>query len=125
MRPRGLRIPTNHGKGASNCRKRNRALRQHLFDAQSGKCHWCGNLMEMNPVRITSSGTAKENPAYATFEHVVAKAMEGALTADNIVLAHLRCNRRRSRHYYAWRVFSAAGQLLSSLDTTFSSEKGG
>lgn len=67
-----------------------RALRKRLMKKQNARCHWCGGKMSKKP-RIGK----KDNPNYATFEHLERRRDGGTFKKDNIVLAHQKCNHRR------------------------------
>lgn len=71
-----------------------------MFNAQKGLCHWCGKKMQMNTLRTNENGNVKDNPQFASFEHVIPKAMGGTRNSANIVLAHAACNRRRHKRKF-------------------------
>lgn len=48
-------------------------------------------------MRATEYGRMKENPAFATFEHLLPKSKGGSGHAKNIVLSHGACNNARLR----------------------------
>lgn len=77
------------------------AFRRELFEKQKGRCFWCKEPMSITErERVTPSGKVKQNDAFATFEHLKRKRDGGAdLDADNIVLAHGGCNRKRDSHH--------------------------
>lgn len=62
--------------------------KQRLFDAQRGRCHWCGEAMILDGVWV-------DDPRYATREHLVPRSKGGTSKWPNIVLAHGWCNNRR------------------------------
>ena len=65
------------------------AFRRELFDRQAGLCHLCGKPME-----LTQRGTSTKH--FATFDHVIPKALGGRASRDNLRLAHGRCNSARN-----------------------------
>lgn len=91
-----------HGRGKNQKSKAERRLRQEKFNAQGGLCHWCKQPMQMNPIRRGPNGDLKDNPLYASFEHVVPKSMGGARSrgSNNVVLAHVGCNNKRHRRNF-------------------------
>ncbi len=92
--------PENHGKGQSKKSQREKRRREDLFKAQEGKCYWCRDPMEMNHHRLTPMGRLKENPAFASFEHLIPKSHGGLTGFKNIVLSHVACNGKR--HLRRW-----------------------
>jgi 5-methylcytosine-specific restriction endonuclease McrA len=90
-------IPPHHGKGKNGKARRDRRLRQELFEKQNGLCFWCKEIMEMNHFRVTVYGRTKENPSFASFEHLLPKSHGGLSGRINIVLAHVACNNARHR----------------------------
>jgi 5-methylcytosine-specific restriction endonuclease McrA len=95
------RYPEQHGKGRNSKSRNERRRRQTLFDAQGGLCHWCRQPMQMNPKRRTPTGNLKDNPLYASFEHVIPKGKGGRGLRNNIVLAHASCNHGRHKRRFA------------------------
>jgi hypothetical protein len=97
------RYPPNHGNGTSKKSRRERNVRRNKFQAQNGKCYWCGEPMEMRSVRTSErTGLLKDNPRYATFEHLIPKSTLKQYprfrdSAENIVLAHGSCNNKREK----------------------------
>lgn len=87
----------NYGQGCSRLSKRERKQRKRMFERQRGKCHWCGLPMSLTPTKITPFGNVKDNPQYATFEHVIPKSMDGTNQRSNLVLAHGGCNNKRHK----------------------------
>lgn len=84
------------GYGETNNRNHAKKVsRSAKFVKQCGLCHWCGLLMQTNP--MTLSG--RHNDLYATFEHIVRashlRAQGQTSPPNNQVLAHAVCNRRR------------------------------
>lgn len=106
--------PDNHGKGLNPKSRRDRRRRQELFDGQSGKCHWCEKPMQMNQLRQTSMGRWKENPEFATFEHLLPRSHGGLNVMKNIVLAHAYCNGKR--HIHCWPHDPVYGALAPPKD---------
>ena len=70
------------------CKAKPTMLKRHLFKAQGGACHWCGEPMKLD-------GCWSDDPHYATEEHLISRARGGAHHVDNIALAHKRCNESR------------------------------
>lgn len=68
-----------------------------MFNEQNGECFWCAQPMEMNPLKITIYGNFKENPLFASFEHLIPKSKGGTNLKGNFVLAHIDCNNKRER----------------------------
>lgn len=91
----------NHSVGTSRKAIRYRNRRARLFEAQGGKCHWCGEPMEMNRLCCTEQGKWIDNPLLASFEHMIPLAKGGSKEAFNVVLAHSRCNRSRPHRQWA------------------------
>lgn len=54
-----------------------------LFIKQSGKCFYCGEMMQISSL---------QKPLYATFDHVFPKSKGRKWTKDNLVLCHQKCN---------------------------------
>lgn len=53
--------------------------------------------MQMNATRRTLTGKLKDNPLYASFEHLIPKSMGGfGGKKKNVVLAHANCNNKRA-----------------------------
>lgn len=102
VRGEDSRYPATHGKGRNKRSKRERELRQNIFNAQNGLCHWCKEPMQLNPMRRTPKGNLKDNPAYASFEHLTPKSKGGARSkrSTNIVLAHASCNNSRPKRRF-------------------------
>lgn len=91
-------LEESYGKGVSRDCSRRRSKRLKLFQKQDGKCHWCTQPMDLEPIRVSKLGNIKCNQAYATFEHVRPKSMGGDWwSKDNIVLAHASCNNKRHK----------------------------
>lgn len=108
--------PENHGLGVGQRSRRDRRRRADLFQKQGGKCHWCRKPMEMNQLRLTPAGRLKENPWFASFEHVKPKSMGGLNVLRNIVLAHAYCNQKR--HIDCWPHDPIYGVAALTLDQT-------
>src|ERR1700720_2915247 len=89
--------PPNHGRGKSRKSKYDRRHRERLFREQEGKCHWCRQQMEMEPLKVTPSGKIKHNKAFATFEHLIPLEEGGVTGIVNRVLAHGSCNNNRKK----------------------------
>lgn len=62
------------------------AKRHSLYEAQGGKCHWCGVEMLFEKRHCNAA-------LYATFEHLVPVSQGGRDTDENVVLVHRVCNR--------------------------------
>lgn len=56
--------------------------------------------MEMNQLRCTPMGRWKDNPSFASFEHLIPRSHGGHSARHNIVLAHIACNGKR--HLKRW-----------------------
>lgn len=91
-----MRAEDHSGTGRSKKSRSERRFREMLFQKQDGKCFWCLRAMELAPTRITERGNIKENPAYASFEHLLPKYRGGLNVRANIVLAHISCNNKRA-----------------------------
>lgn len=77
-------------------RQAREAFRLRLFKKQNGQCHWCCELMDIEHKTITTrAGKVKNNNTYASFEHLIPRAMGGRFTEENIRLAHAGCNCHR------------------------------
>jgi len=85
-----------------------KARRERKFKAQGGLCHWCQKPMSLEPIHTTNRGRVKDNPNYATFEHLVRRRECGGGKPNNVVLAHASCNRKREKDW------NAAGQPLAT-----------
>lgn len=81
-------------------------LRLELYKNQNGQCHWhqfgkcCMNTPKMSLERVIASpetGRLKQNPLFASFEHLVRKYDGGTSAKGNMVLAHARCNHKREK----------------------------
>lgn len=72
----------------------NRRLR--LFNVQGGLCFWCARLMELEPKIPNIHGRPKDNPHYASFEHLIPKSHGGQKGPANVVMAHSHCNHKRA-----------------------------
>lgn len=72
-----------------------REWRDRLWAKQRGCCFWCGLRMDPNSKRPDG------NPglAFPTFDHLHEVAAGGRWEADNIVLAHRRCNEKRGKAF--------------------------
>jgi hypothetical protein len=76
-------------------------LRNEAARRQSGRCYYCGAPMCTGSLELfaaangLSLNTARE--FVCTAEHLIALSERGETTADNIVAAHLFCNRTRHR----------------------------
>lgn len=69
-------------------RKQHKSLKGRMFKKQKGLCCWCSLLMVM---------TSDDNdPLQATIEHVIPLARGGLDNANNIKIAHKKCNNERS-----------------------------
>ena len=68
-------------------------LRKYLFKQQNGLCYYCGGEMSLTARRKDGS------PAqiFATFEHLIRREDGGTNSAENLVLAHGRCNWKKNR----------------------------
>lgn len=108
--------PENHGKGVNPKSRRDRRRRQELFKAQAGRCHWCREPMQMNQLRQTSLGRWKENPLFASFEHLIPRSHGGLNNRHNILLAHTDCNGKR--HLRCWPHDPIYGVQSVPVDTT-------
>lgn len=86
-------IPVNFANGKTGRSKRR--LRERLFQRQDGKCYWCKEEMELEHFVNTKLGNLKENPRFATIEHLLPKYRGGLNGADNCVAAHAHCNHKR------------------------------
>ncbi len=71
-----------------NKRRKRRALRHLLLEAQGGRCGICGELIEHDP------GLFMGMRAGPSRDHVIPKA-KGGKDADNLVIAHYLCNCRK------------------------------
>lgn len=87
--------PPDHGLGTNKRSLRLRRRRLELFEKQEGKCFWCTRQMQMNTLRQTPLGRWKDNPLFASFEHLIPKSHGGGSGLRNIVLAHADCNGKR------------------------------
>lgn len=76
--------------GNGNAAER-RKRRIGIFALQAGICHWCKELMSIDP----PGPTGAPPPNYATFEHVTPMAAGGSFRRENIVLACYSCNNGR------------------------------
>ena len=91
-------VEEHYGRGTSRDTKRKNKLRKALFDRQEGRCYWCTQPMDLEPLRLTKFGNWKTNPAYASFEHLIPKSMGGDPNmGENIVAAHINCNTKRHK----------------------------
>ncbi len=66
---------------------RNRIKREKLFIKQGGFCYYCLEPMVMS---------VPNHPMRGTLDHVKPRSAGGANSQDNLVLACLRCNRRKA-----------------------------
>jgi hypothetical protein len=89
-----------HGTGESKKSRSDRAFRERLFETQGGKCHWCKEPMELTMLRCTEFGKWKDNPRFASFDHLIPKSKGGIKGRMNIVLAHSSCNWRRAKRQW-------------------------
>lgn len=106
-----LDIPPRHGKGTSWKSRRDRRRRDEMFKEQRGKCWWCGEPMEQTRLRVTPTGKVKNNPRFASFEHLIERKNGGRSTKTNTVLAHASCNRDRHRRKWAHDPVYGAGTV--------------
>lgn len=82
--------------------------RRRLMHEQGGRCHWCGEHMQMTSRRPGGQPGA----SYPTFEHVTRREDGGGTARNNIVLACLKCNQKRERRPNRW----AGGARLVQTD---------
>ncbi len=54
----------------------------------------------MNALKPKQSGGWKDNPAFASFEHLIPKSHGGMNGFQNRVLAHASCNNKRARRQF-------------------------
>jgi hypothetical protein len=87
-------IPVNFGIGKNGRGKRR--LRERLFVEQDGRCYWCKDDMELEHFIKTEHGNLKENPRFASIEHLLPKYRGGMNGAANCVAAHAHCNHKRA-----------------------------
>jgi 5-methylcytosine-specific restriction endonuclease McrA len=74
-----------------------RTLRTLAFQAQSGRCYYCGfEMWEASPDEL---GLRRRSaaPFRCTAEHLVAKQDGGKDSRHNVVAAHATCNHRRHK----------------------------
>jgi hypothetical protein len=107
-----VQIPPDYGKGTNGKSLADRRRREALFKAQQGKCHWCWTIMELNHFRVTAYGRTKDNPSFASFEHLLPKAKGGWNHPKNIVLAHASCNNARERRKWPHDPIYGKGEPL-------------
>ena len=81
-------------QGARGRTRRRRRLR--LWEAQGGRCFWCGRSMAL-------THPYAEN--FATFEHLFPHGHADRIEPWAIVLACRACNERRARASVPWEVF--------------------
>ena len=62
-----------------------------LWEAQAGRCALCGQSMPSNRFDLAHSTLWKHQRP--TYDHIIAVARGGPDTADNLQLAHARCNK--------------------------------
>lgn len=62
-----------------------------LWEAQEGRCALCGQSMPSNRFDLAHSTLWKHQRP--TYDHIIAVARGGPDTADNLQLAHARCNK--------------------------------
>lgn len=89
--------PHVHGKGKSAKSRREWRIRQEKFEQQNGLCYWCGEPMTLERVHTTPLGRRKDNPKFATFEHLLPKSKGGLKSVRHCVLAHGACNFKREK----------------------------
>lgn len=62
-------------------------MRVRLREQQGNQCCWCGKPMQH---------AKRDKWDFETFEHLTPRSKGGTDAAENLALAHLRCNARRS-----------------------------
>ncbi|WP_321490836.1 HNH endonuclease signature motif containing protein [uncultured Hyphomonas sp.] len=62
-----------------------------LWEAQEGRCALCGQSMPSNRFDVAHSTLWRHQRP--TYDHIIAVARGGPDTADNLQLAHARCNK--------------------------------
>ncbi len=62
-----------------------------LWEAQEGRCALCGLSMPSNRFDVAHSTLWKHQRP--TYDHIIAVARGGPDSADNLQLAHARCNK--------------------------------
>ena len=98
---KSVAVPDCFNKGTSKKSRRERKQREELFKAQDGKCYWCSEQMELNHFKLSAiTGRTKENPMFATFEHLRPRSHGGGSSPKNIVLAHGSCNNNRHKRKF-------------------------
>jgi len=80
----------NKPMGIVACRKQK--YREYLFEKQNGLCHYCKTLMDM----FCRTHRGHPGRAFPTFEHLKRREDGGHFTAENIVLAHRKCNAKKN-----------------------------
>ncbi|ATS62678.1 MULTISPECIES: HNH endonuclease [Xanthomonas] len=75
--------------------KRLKSLRISAFQAQSGRCFYCGLPMWLASPNELGLRPGSARPYQCTAEHLVARQDGGLDVPGNVVAAHTRCNQRR------------------------------
>lgn len=70
-----------------------RRLKAMLFQAQAGRCCYCGCAVDLAPQSWGRGG--RTPPNFATIEHLRRRSDGGATTPDNVALACFECNTNR------------------------------
>ncbi|WP_233355995.1 HNH endonuclease [Henriciella aquimarina] len=66
-----------------------------LWQAQAGDCALCGKAMPRSRFEVAHAAIwKKERP---TFDHIIPRAAGGPDRAENLQLAHARCNKRKGK----------------------------
>lgn len=73
-------------------------LRAELFAKQNGLCHLCGKLMTLQ--RKGKLGVSV-SALFATFDHLLPRALGGTAYYTNLALAHRKCNSARGHKLLA------------------------
>ena len=87
-------------------------LRERLWARQSGRCHYCDQLMTM---RHYDARGHDVGPTDATIEHLVPRALGGSNELPNLVAACRRCNALGGR-IDKWAVDTFGGRRLTRAE---------
>lgn len=73
-----------------------------LFKRDGGKCWICGGDCDWHDTYIDDSGNKRCGPKYPSKDHVIPIARGGFESWDNVRLAHLKCNEKKSANIYPY-----------------------